>query len=176
MTHVPPVAEIKVATATVRVWRDHIDSEYEGGFVSSFWPGHGNVEESEVARAMTGYWPAMAERHWMLRGDDMLVQYGLEHDLFHHLVAAYVTMYPHSRVVWGDAHKALDAMRDEDDRVSWPLRLDDEEYMVNAAQRWFNTGRIDAPHAGLAEIMPPGDRQLIRSIFSSYLKRSGLRA
>jgi hypothetical protein len=110
---------VHLAGAAVEIFPERVTSTYPDGAVSYFYPPTDDAEFCRHAREF-GYVDAM--------------QYGIEHDIAHHLLSAAVDL-PHSPVVWCEAHK---------DWNLYPKRaLDDDEHRANRFLRFVNSGRLD---------------------------------
>jgi hypothetical protein len=111
--------QFKLAGARIEIHEDRIVSTYSDSAVSFFYPPTDDPEFCSHAREF-GYLDAM--------------QYGIEHDIAHHVMSAAVGLQ-HSPVIWCDAHK---------DWKLYPKRaLDDDEHRANRFLRFINTGQLD---------------------------------
>lgn len=120
--------------ARVNVFADHVDTIFEDGAISSFWPFAPRSEEGikvflDAAKEM-GYVNPM--------------QYGIEHDITHafavdaiHDMARDIPRWAWrgvSGVVWAQAHPGFELKQQD---------RDDEEHVINRLQKYLNTGEVD---------------------------------
>lgn len=118
--------KIEFPSAVVTIWPSHVETRFrEDGSVSAFYPPVGKADFRAAATEM-GY----ADPH----------QYGVEHDIAHHVVAEALG-WPHSRSIWADAH-GRSANPDGSPRPM-PQRILYDEHLTNRLQRFVNTGKSD---------------------------------
>ena len=136
--------ELWFRSAVVRVHADHIESRFYGGAASRFYPPIGKPEFVEHAR-FAGYVDPM--------------QFGLEHDIMHHVVSTCLG-WERSPVVWWSARGCPDEPETQE-------RRDYEEHMVVRLQRYINTGKLDEDYGLLEASFPCGLPYVVRQAIVS---------
>lgn len=93
--------------------------------------------------SFSDFWPPISKASFIGAAHEMgylsVMQYGIEHDIMHALIAEECG-WPHSWSVWSAAHGTTGPERSPDE---WSQRVRDEEHLVNRMQAYINTGKLD---------------------------------
>jgi len=124
-----PRQEVEFSAAFVCVYSRHVITRFKAdGSISDFYPPL-HKRDFVFAAIEMGY----------PHDDRGIMQYGIEHDLTHHWLAAEMG-WPYSYSIWSAAHSKGNSELPMD---KWSQRIKDEEHLVNRLQRYVNTGEKD---------------------------------